>query len=173
MKRIKRRIGRILYLFGCCMPESYARINLGQRRFRAMCGRLILESCGKDVNIEKGAIFASSVKLGDRSGIGINSRISGSCSIGSDVMMGPECMIFTTNHEYSRRDIPMNQQGNQKEQPVQIMDDVWIGGRSIILPGVTIGQGAIVAAGAVVTKDVPPFAIVGGVPARLIGYRGE
>lgn len=63
MKRIKRRIGRILYFFGRCMPESYARINLGQRRFRAMCGRLILESCGKDVNIEKGAIFASSVNL--------------------------------------------------------------------------------------------------------------
>ena len=67
----------------------------------------------------------------------------------------------------------MNQQGNQKEQPVTIMDDVWIGARAIILPGVTIGQGAIVAAGAVVTKDVPPFAIVGGVPARLIDYREE
>lgn len=173
MKKIKRYIGRILYYFGRCMPESFARINLGQQRFRAICGRLILESCGKDVNIEKGAIFASSVKLGDRSGIGINSRISGSCSIGSDVMMGPECMIFTTNHEYDSLDIPMNQQGNQKEQPVQILDDVWIGARVIILPGVTIGKGAIIAAGAVVTKDVPSFAIVGGVPARVIGYRGK
>jgi acetyltransferase-like isoleucine patch superfamily enzyme len=55
--------------------------------------------------------------------------------------------------------------------PIRIDDDVWIGGRSVILPGVHIGQGAVVAAGAVVTRDVVPYAVVGGVPARLIRMR--
>ena len=61
----------------------------------------------------------------------------------------------------------------QKIKPVIIGDDVWIGGRVIILPGVTIGNGAIVGAGAVVTRDVPEYAIVGGVPAKVIKMRTQ
>lgn len=74
------------------------------------------------------------------------------------------------NNAFSRTDVPMNQQGFQEEQPV-IIDDVWIGGHVIILPGVHIHRGAIIGAGAVVTKDVPEWAIVGGNPARIIGIR--
>ncbi len=86
-------------------------------------------------------------------------------------MMGPDVVILTQNHKFDRLDIPMLEQGFKDEQPVTICDDVWIGVRAIILPGVTVGKGAIIAAGAVVTKDVCEYAIVGGNPARVIKMR--
>ena len=67
----------------------------------------------------------------------------------------------------------MCQQGYYEEKPIVIGDDVWIGGHVIVLPGVHIGTGAIVGAGAVVTKDVPDYAVVGGNPARIIKSRKE
>lgn len=85
-------------------------------------------------------------------------------------MMGPEVTILTHTHRIDRTDIPMGQQGSMVCEVV-IGDDVWIGMRSIILPGVRIGSGAVIGAGAVVTKDVPNYAVVGGVPARVIRYR--
>ena len=74
-------------------------------------------------------------------------------------------------HQFSRTDIPMRLQGHRQYQPVLIEDDVWIGARAIILPGLRIGKGAIVGAGSVVTKDVPPYAICVGNPARVIKSR--
>lgn len=68
---------------------------------------------------------------------------------------------------------PMNQQGIESVRPVIIDDDVWIGSRAIILPGVHIYRGGVIAAGAVVTQDDPEYAIVGGVPARVIRYRNK
>ena len=88
-------------------------------------------------------------------------------------MMGPDVMIYTKNHNTERTDIPMIEQGNTQPRKVTIGDDVWIGARAIILPGVTIGQGSIVAAGSVVTKDVEPFSVVGGNPARVIKVRKQ
>ncbi len=85
--------------------------------------------------------------------------------IGNNVMIGPNTLISTVNH-------PMNAVGRRKHlgiaKPVIIGDDVWIGGNCTILPGVTIGNNVVVAAGAVVTKDVPDNSLVGGVPAKLI-----
>ena len=86
-------------------------------------------------------------------------------------MMGPEVLIYSTNHCTSRTDIPINQQGNRSIAPVQIGDDVWIGARVIILPGVIVGSGSVLGAGAVVSKDVPPSAVVVGNPARVVHYR--
>ena len=173
MSRLSRKIGAVLYYgFAKHLPPSSSGIKIGQRAFRAFCGKLMLNACGKNVNIEQGALFSAKVSLGDRSGIGINARINGECTIGSDVMMGADVIIITRNHAFSRTDIPMMQQGFQKEKPVVIGNDVWIGDRVVILPGVTIGDGSILAAGAVVTRDVPPYAIVGGVPARILRMRG-
>lgn len=98
----------------------------------------------------------------------INAR--GGLSIGKNVLIGPYVIIYTTNHIYSDISIPINEQG-QTEEAVIIEDDVWIGAKAIILPGVNIGKGSIVAAGAVVTKDVPPYSIVGGIPAKIIRNR--
>lgn len=85
--------------------------------------------------------------------------------IGDYVMIGPHTLITTVNH-------PISPMGRRKylsvAKPVTIGNDVWIGGNVTILPGVTIGNNVIVAAGAVVTKDVPDNSLVGGVPAKLI-----
>ena len=90
--------------------------------------------------------------------------------IGDDVMMGPNVSIYTRNHAFERTDVPMNTQGVSDEKIVVIENDVWIGANSIILPGVTVSKGAIIGAGAVVTKDVPEYAIVGGNPAKVIKF---
>ena len=155
------------------LPASHQKWSFGAKRLRAFCARHMLTSCGENVNVERHARFGRGVTLGDRSGIGINASIGEQTHIGSDVMMGPDCVIYTRNHRFDRLDIPMREQGYGPVEPVVIGDDCWIGGRVTILPGVHIGNGAVIAAGAVVTKDVPPFAVVGGVPARVIRNRKD
>lgn len=110
------------------------------------------------------------IHLGNNSGIEVNRRVGNGTYIGDNVMMGPEVIILTSNHSHARTDIPMLEQGLD-HMPVYIGNDVWIGTRAIILPGVKIGNGVIIGAGAVVTKDVPDFAIVGGVPAKVVKMR--
>jgi len=168
---IKKYIGHFLYLFAKKLPVSFSRIKLGQTAFRRFCGKLILKECGKNVNIEKDAVFSSKVCLGNNSGIGIRASISGATFIGDNVMMGSDCIIYTKNHEFSSIDIPMCQQGFQAEKPVYIGNDVWIGGRVTILPGVKIGNGVIIGAGSIVTKDIPDYAIACGNPAVVKKYR--
>ncbi len=89
----------------------------------------------------------------------------GGLRIGNNVSISPEVCILTLEHD------PQDSRFALRPGPVEIGDNVWLGARSTILPGVTIGENAVVAAGAVVTKDVPPHFIVGGVPARQIGTR--
>jgi acetyltransferase-like isoleucine patch superfamily enzyme len=112
------------------------------------------------------------LKVGHHSNIGPYCYIgcSGRVEIGSNVMMSPRVSIYAENHNYGRTDIPMKEQGVTREQTI-IEDDCWIASNSIILGGVRVGCGAVVAAGTVVTEDVPAYTIVGGVPAKVIGYR--
>ncbi len=86
-------------------------------------------------------------------------------------MMGPEVHIYATSHGYTDTGRPMRLQGYTPPRPVVIEDDVWIGTRAIILPGVRVGAGSIIGAGAVVTKSVPPYSIVAGNPARVVKSR--
>lgn len=134
----------------------------------------MLEKSGRNINIEHGAFLASGkdIEIGDNSGIGLSCRVTGPLSIGDDVMMAPGVMIFTQNHETSDLTRPMRLQTAEKLK-VTIGNDVWIGANALILPGITVGSGVIIAAGAVVTKDVPDYAVVGGNPARIIKYRNE
>ena len=90
--------------------------------------------------------------------------------IGDFVQTGPGVMIFAFNHGMDKSNIPMIDQ-DYIDQDVIIQNDVWIGAGSIITPGTKIGEGAIIASGSVVTKDVEAFSIVGGVPAKFIRYR--
>ena len=143
------------------------------RKVRSFVGGVILESVGKNINIEKGANFGSghAISMGTNSGLGVNCHVRGPLQIGDNVMMGREVVVITSNHDFSRTDIPMNQQGFLPDEKVFIGNDVWIGNRVIIMPGVHIGNGSIIGAGAVVTKDVPDYAVVGGVPAKIIRIR--
>ena len=173
IKKVRRRIGLFCYFHTPKnMPVSYNGF-LGKiaKKLRALCARTFLVSLGKEVNIEKGAMITSKCSIGNNSGVGINAQLHGTVIIGENVMMGSDCIVYTTNHEFSRTDIPMNKQGFRKEMPVEIGDDVWIGGRVIILPGIKIGKGSIIGAGAVVTKNVPDYTIVGGNPAKILKTR--
>lgn len=169
---IKRKIGALLYYtVARHLPRSTAGLKIGQTALRRFCGKLMLAHCGRKVNIEHKALFSSKVSLGDYSGIGVNAKIYGTCSIGNYVMMGEDCTVITRNHAFDRTDIPMMEQGFEEEKPVSIGNDVWIGDRVIIMPGVHIGDGCIIGAGAVVTRDVPAYSVAAGVPARVIKTR--
>ena len=170
----KRKLGAALY-YGVArrLPPSWSGLQVGQTALRRFCGRLMLAECGRDVNIEQGAVFHRSVRLGDRSGIGVNARLYGAVTIGRCVMMGADVTIITRQHRTARTDVPMMDQGFEPERPVVIGDDVWIGDRVTILPGVTVGDGCIIGAGAVVTHDLPPLSVAAGVPARVIRFRDE
>jgi maltose O-acetyltransferase len=157
---ILRKINLILYYgFAKHMPSSEAKVTLGAKRIRHMLCKHIFLKIGQDVHIENGVFFGAGndIVIGNRSGLGKHAHIQGPLTIGDDVMMGPEVII----------------QGITEPKPVIIEDDVWIGTRVIILPGVTISRGAIIGAGAVVTKNVASYDIVGGVPAKVIGNRLE
>lgn len=170
MWTFKKKIQFMVYkVFASWLPES-RRLRLA-KAMRACLGGKVLKKCGKNVNIERGAIFGPCVSLGDNSGIGIRCEIYGDVTIGKNVMMGPDVVVYTSGHRFDRIDIPMMEQGRTDVEPVVIGDDVWIGRRVMIMPGVKIGDGVIIGAGAVVTKDVPDYAVVGGVPARILKSR--
>lgn len=163
----------LYYFIARHLPGSDVPYSLGAKGIRRVICRGLFKKAGKNINVEHGAFFASGrdIEIGDFSGLGLHCRVSGPLKIGSHVMMGPDVLIYTQNHAFDRTDIPMMEQGISEKREVVIGNDVWIGARAILLPGITVGEGAIIAAGAVVTKDVPPFAIVGGNPARVIKSR--
>ena len=115
-----------------------------------------------------------SITIGERSWLGPYCVIygNGGVDIGRDVMIAAHTLITSVGHEHESLDVPMMNQP-LRLAPVRIEDDVWIGARCTLLPGITVGRGAIVGAGSVVTRDVAPWAIVGGVPARVVGQRGN
>lgn len=162
----------LYYGFGRFLPASTNVYFRWSRNIRRVLAAKCFDKCGKNVNIEKGASFGTGrgISIGNCSGIGVNCSIHGPLTIGDYVMMRPEVTILTSNHKFDRLDIPMQQQG-MSIKPVVIGNDVWIGMRSIILPGVNIGNHVVVGAGSIVTKDIPDYAIVGGTPARIIKFR--
>ena len=171
-----KKVMKIIYwgVYRCCafyLPVSNFKINLGSKKIRYILAKKILNHCGNNVNVERRATFSTRIEIGNNSGIGINSQILGKTIIGNNVMMGPDCIIYTWNHEFINKNKLINKQGRELERPVIIEDDVWIGGRVIILPGINVGTGAVIGAVAIVTKDVPPYAVVGGNPAKILKYR--
>ena len=94
-----------------------------------------------------------------------------SAIIGNFVMLAPNVALLHDTHNYDRVDIPMALQGKKLKEVIIIEDDVWIGRNSIIMPGIRICKGCIVAAGSIVTKDTEPYSVVGGIPAKLIRFR--
>lgn len=141
------------------------------KKIRCYWTKKIISYCGENVNIEHGAIFSPGLSIGDNSGIGIKCEVYGKVTIGTDVMMGPEVVIYTSGHETKSIEMPMRLQGGTKIEPVVIGNDVWIGRRTMVMPGVKIGNGCIIGAGAVVTHDIPDYCVAVGVPARVVKKR--
>lgn len=107
------------------------------------------------------------VVIGDYTRVGLHNTVIGPVTIGSHVNLAQGITVTALNHNFSDTSKRIDEQGISTK-PVVIEDDVWIGANAVILPGVTVGRHAVVAAGAVVTKDVPPYSIVGGVPAKIL-----
>lgn len=114
------------------------------------------------------------LKVGDNSNIGPYSYVgcSGYIEIGSNVMISPRVGIYAENHNFQSTGLAMKEQGVTRSF-VKIEDDCWIASNAVILAGVTVGKGSVVAAGSVVTKDVPPYSVVAGVPAKVIDTRNK
>jgi len=114
------------------------------------------------------------IEIGDRVSLNANVYVNacngGRIAIGSDVMIGPNTMMRTSDHEIENVDIPVREQGHRPAEIV-LENNVWIGANVCVLGGVRIGEGAVIEAGAVVTRDVEPRTVAGGVPARLIKRR--
>lgn len=164
----------VLYKIVSVLPLSDSKFSFGAKKIRALIAKgFINKESSFNINIDRKVDIDETLKIGDNSGIGKNSKIGSNVTIGNNVMIGPECLIYTVNHNTKRTDIPMVAQGNREPIPVIIEDDVWIGARAIILPGVTIKKGSIVGAGSVVTKNVPQYTIVAGNPAKIKKNRME
>ncbi len=167
----------IYYGVACKLPKS-TRPVLGKlaKRLRHQCVKHIFAECkGEDINVEQGAYFGNGKNfrvLGD-AGIGRNfachNRI---VTIQGNLMMGEDVLFQGGGHKFDNPDVLIGMQGDYPDTPLEIMEDVWIGSRAIILPGCKrIGAHSIIGAGAVVTHDVPDYAIVGGNPACVIRMR--
>jgi acetyltransferase-like isoleucine patch superfamily enzyme len=136
---------------------------------------------GNNVSIQRNTIIectgairhlGEALEIGNNVGIAQNCfiQVRGKVTIGNDVMFGPGVSIFSEDHGFSDTDIPMIEQPEIRKG-VTIENDVWIGTRAVILDGVTIGKGSIIAAGSIVKSSVPPYSIVVGVPGKVLRSR--
>lgn len=121
--------------------------------------------------VPKQKYIARDFALGDFGFVGAGCTIYPKVKIGRFLLMAPDVSIIGADHEYRTVGVPICFAGREKLEETLIGDDVWIGQGAQIMVGVRIGTGAIVASRSVVTRDVPPFAIVAGVPAKIIKYR--
>ncbi len=167
------RLARLWEIFWFVGP------NYIRRRLCRLLYKPMFKSCGSHLMIDiRGSYFSfSTISIGDHVILGPGANFTASVSkiiIGNKVMFGPNVTIRGGDHNTSVRGQYMydvHEKRPEDDMPVIINDDVWVGTGTVILKGVTIGRGAIVAAGAVVTEDVPAYGIVGGLPARLLKWR--
>jgi acetyltransferase-like isoleucine patch superfamily enzyme len=158
---------------GNLIVEDYAEVQ-GMSLHGLQFGHRV--SVGKFASIRPGDYYGKhlgeGLAIGDNSNIGAYSYVgcSGFISIGRNVMISPRVSLYAENHVFEDTDRPMKEQGVRRGKIV-IEDDCWIAANAIILSNVTVGRGSIVAAGSVVTKDVPPYSIVAGSPAQVIKSR--
>jgi acetyltransferase-like isoleucine patch superfamily enzyme len=155
-----------------------SRVMIGARCFldaHSLTGRITL---GDDVWLSRECYVVAhhdaEVRIDPRAYVGHRCLLygHGGIRIGCDALLANDVQLICGNHTFARRDIPIRAQPTV-EKPITIGDDVWLGASAIVLGGVTVGRGSIVGAGAVVTNDLPPYSIARGVPARIVGERGD
>ena len=147
--------------------------NVRIRPFSQFLSPKDIHFCGK-ASLGKFAFFSAvggSIEIGDNfftnNNLHLNASVKGEIVIGKNVIVGPNAVFRTANHNFSADGIPIKDQGHSFGN-ISIEDNVWIGANCVVLPNVVIGEGSVVAAGAVVNKNVSPFTLVGGVPAKKI-----
>jgi acetyltransferase-like isoleucine patch superfamily enzyme len=152
------------------------------RRLRMILLRPAFASHGRRFHFDPDGTYSfDTIKVGDDVSLGLRPCLIATRSqirIGNHVMFGPEVMIIGGNHRIDlvgrfMRSVADSEKRPEDDKDVVIEDDVWVGTRAIILHGVTIGRGAVVSAGAVVTRSVPPYAVVMGVPAKISRFRWD
>ncbi|MDN5849706.1 MAG: acyltransferase, partial [Nitrococcus sp.] len=143
-------------------------------RLRYAVMRRLLKHLGEDTSLARYLQIKTpeKVSIGSHCAIAQGTQIGGSggVTIGDWVLFGPDVKIWADNHRFDDPDRPCLRQGLEYK-PVVIEDDVWLGANVFVAPGVTIGKGAIVSAGTVVNKSIPPYAQVAGNPGRVVGWR--
>lgn len=129
----------------------------------------LVGECGPGLDFRPPIYLEYKERVNFGSNLFINSNLmilgSGIVTIGDNTLIGPDVRLYTVNHPL---DVELRRQGWERAFPITIEPDVWLGGSVVVCPGVTIGRGSVVAAGSVVTKDVPPGVVVGGNPARTL-----
>ena len=179
--KLKRWLERIIMNQRDARPRWYVRLlaPLYQHRGRGSkiyhsvrldCPPYRQFSLGKQSVIESFCCINNAVgdvMIGNHTRIGIHCTVIGPVNIGSHVNLAQGITVTALNHNFEDISKCIDEQGISTK-PVTINDDVWIGANAVILPGVTIGRHSVIAAGAVVTKDVPDNTLVGGVPAKVI-----
>lgn len=167
---IKKTYFLIYLLFFKNTPEDYRPYSLFFPRIRQWLVTHYLKRCGKKLRVKKGAEISPNSSVGDFSELGTRALIQANVTIGNNVIMGPDVKIYSRNHKFDSLEIPIQQQGKNYYQTI-VGNDVWLGANVIITAGCNIGNHTIIAAGSVLTKNVPDYAIVGGVPAKVLKYR--
>lgn len=158
-------ISRILYeLIARHLPEDFYPGGRWCSRFRAYLARNFITMVGKNVIIDKNVHLGTDVKIDDYTGIGKNCIIMSGTSIGKGCSIAPDVYIWTRNHKFEKNRIAYD--GVTKK--VEIGDYVWIGVRTIILPGCKIGSNVVIGAGSVVTKNLESGGVYAGNPAKWI-----
>ena len=157
------RLAAPLYQHRCRGSKIYASVRMDTppyRRFSLGRGSVVESFCC--INNAVGDVI-----IGDHTRIGIHNTIIGPVTIGHHVNLAQGITVTALNHAFSDPARRIDQQG-VTTQPVTVEDDVWVGANAVLLPGVTVGRHSVIAAGAVVTRDVPPFSLAAGVPAKVI-----
>ncbi len=166
-------------------------------RLRAVAYRFLFKKCGRNLRVDSGVTILGfeNISLGDNISIMKNSYIYahdggeltigdnftlnsnsqlgasfGKIIIGNDCAIAPNCLLRASNHRFDNPDIPFRKQGHTYGEII-LEDDIWIASNSVITADTKIGRGSIIGAGSIVTKNIEPFSIVGGVPAKLIRKR--
>ncbi len=175
LNQITSRVSLILYyLIACHLPGYYYPMGKVFSWFRVQLLRRIIEHMGSNIRIGPGVYIGNGGNVEIGSNCHINDRAYlRNVKIGNYVMIAPDVHFVSEQHQSKSLDIPMIEQGKIESTQTVLEDDIWIGLRAIIMPGIHIGRSVIIAAGAVVTKDVPEYSVVAGVPARIIRSRRD
>lgn len=188
LKLFLKRSAGLLFVGKRCKIRYAHKITLGhtviigdQVEINALCKNGVV--IGNNVSIHRNTIIdctgvirelGEGLEIENNVGIAQNCfiQVRGRVKIGSNIMFAPNVSIFSENHNTTDTERLMIEQGTNRKGVV-IGDDVWVGTRAVILDGVTVGKGSIIAAGSIVNRDVEPYSIVGGIPARVLKVRKQ